>query len=63
MRALEDDGVVESEWRADLPGPAKRTYRLTDAGRRLLDQWAEALRGARDGISSFVDRYESKEGR
>ena len=48
---------------ADLPGPAKRTYRLTEAGQGLLEQWAEALRGARDEISSFVDRYESKEGR
>jgi PadR family transcriptional regulator, regulatory protein PadR len=63
MRGLEDDGVVESEWRGDLPGPAKRTYRLTDAGSALLDQWAEALRAARDEISSFVDRYESREGR
>jgi DNA-binding PadR family transcriptional regulator len=63
MRGLEDDGVVESEWRGDLPGPAKRTYRLTDTGRALLDQWAEALRAARDEISMFVDRYESREGR
>jgi DNA-binding PadR family transcriptional regulator len=63
MRALEEDGIVESEWRADLPGPAKRTYRLTDAGRGLLDQWAAALGAARDEITSFVDRYESLEGR
>src|SRR5437588_12222590 len=32
LRRLEEDGVVESEWRADLPGPAKRTYTLTDDG-------------------------------
>jgi DNA-binding PadR family transcriptional regulator len=63
MRGLEDEDVVESEWRGDLPGPAKRTYRLTDAGHALLDQWADALRTARDEISSFVDRYESREGR
>src|ERR1700736_6188487 len=25
MRALEEEAIVESEWRADLPGPAKRT--------------------------------------
>jgi PadR family transcriptional regulator PadR len=63
MRALEADGVVDSEWRADLPGPAKRTYRLTEPGRALLEQWVEALRAARDEISSFVDRFESSEGR
>ena len=44
LRALEEDGLVVSEWRADLPGPAKRSYTLTDEGRALLDEW---LRGAR----------------
>src|ERR671932_1524284 len=29
LRALEDDGLVVSEWRGDLPGPTKRTYELT----------------------------------
>src|SRR5207249_9752593 len=32
LRALEEEGVVRSEWRAEMPGPAKRTYRLTEAG-------------------------------
>jgi PadR family transcriptional regulator PadR len=63
MRALEDEGIVESEWRADLPGPAKRTYTLTDAGRRLLEQWVDALRATREEISAFIDRYESDERR
>src|ERR687888_2093713 len=26
LRALEGEGLVTSEWRADLPGPANRTY-------------------------------------
>src|SRR5438552_3323064 len=26
LRALEEEGIVSSEWSADLPGPAKRTY-------------------------------------
>jgi PadR family transcriptional regulator, regulatory protein PadR len=63
LRALEDERIVTSEWSADLPGPAKRTYELTDDGRRLLDHWAEALRGAQDTISLFLDRYEKSEGR
>jgi poly-beta-hydroxybutyrate-responsive repressor len=46
LRALEEEGIVRSEWSAELPGPAKRTYELTPAGRRLLDRWAEALRRA-----------------
>jgi DNA-binding PadR family transcriptional regulator len=58
LRALEEAGAVTSEWSADLPGPAKRTYELTDAGRRLLDRWAEALRTARGEIDVFLTRYE-----
>jgi PadR family transcriptional regulator PadR len=59
LRALEDEGLVRSEWSADLPGPAKRTYELTDEGRRLLDRWAEALQRAQGTISGFLDRYEA----
>jgi PadR family transcriptional regulator PadR len=62
LRALEEEGIVTSEWSADLPGPAKRTYELTTEGLRLLDRWAEALRGAQDVIAGFLDRYE-QEGR
>jgi PadR family transcriptional regulator, regulatory protein PadR len=59
LRALEDEGLVRSEWSADLPGPAKRTYELTDEGRRLLDRWAEALERAQGTIARFLDRYEA----
>ena len=30
LRALEEQGLVTSEWDETLPGPAKRTYELTD---------------------------------
>ena len=61
LRALEDEGLVRSEWHAELPGPAKRTYELTDAGKRVLDRWAEALREMQGVIAAFVDRYEQQE--
>jgi PadR family transcriptional regulator PadR len=61
LRALEAEGLVSSEWSADLPGPAKRTYELTSEGRRLLDRWAEALRLAQGDVQSFLDRYEKQE--
>jgi poly-beta-hydroxybutyrate-responsive repressor len=59
LRSLEQEGLVSSEWSADLPGPAKRTYELTDEGRRLLDRWAEALRRAQGTIEGFLERYEA----
>jgi PadR family transcriptional regulator PadR len=58
LRALEEEEIVRSEWSAELPGPAKRTYELTESGRRLLDRWADALRQAQAAIAGFLDRYE-----
>jgi PadR family transcriptional regulator, regulatory protein PadR len=63
LRALEEEGIVSSEWSADLPGPAKRTYELTEAGSRLLDRWVESLRDAQSVIAGFIERYEQGEGR
>jgi PadR family transcriptional regulator, regulatory protein PadR len=63
LRALEAEGLVSSEWSAELPGPAKRTYELTDEGRRLLDRWAEALRQAQADVQGFLDRYDQDERR
>jgi PadR family transcriptional regulator, regulatory protein PadR len=60
LRTLEAEGLVSSEWSADLPGPAKRTYQLTDEGRRLLDRWAEALRRVQGDVQSFLERYEER---
>src|SRR5262245_1377557 len=61
LRALEEEGLVASEWDASAPGPAKRRYELTDDGRRLLMNWVEALRGAETLISAFIHRYERGE--
>ncbi len=58
LRALEAEGIVTSEWRAELPGPAKRTYDLTGTGRRLLTRWTEALRRAHGSIGRFLERYD-----
>ena len=60
LRALEDDGLVVSEWRADLPGPTKRSYRLTDQGRALLGEWLDSLAALRDSLAEFLDQ--SREG-
>ena len=56
LRALEQDGVVTSEWSAELPGPAKRTYALTDEGHALLAAWVDALSGLRGGLDEFLRR-------
>ena len=57
LRRLEEEGLVRSEWDADAPGPARRVYELTDAGRELLGQWVAALARARDRIDRFLARH------
>ena len=57
LRALEGDGLVRSEWDESLPGPAKRTYELTDEGRDLLRAWSKALRETQSVVKGFLDRY------
>lgn len=62
LRALEEEGLVSSEWRADLPGPAKRTYTLTAQGEALLAAWLESLAALSDGLETFVGRARAKGG-
>jgi PadR family transcriptional regulator PadR len=58
LRSLEEEGFVRSEWDAESPGPARRRYRLTPEGERLLAAWAAALARARDRIDDFLRRHE-----
>jgi PadR family transcriptional regulator, regulatory protein PadR len=60
LRGLEEEGLVASEWRADLPGPAKRTYTLTDEGRAVLGRWRASLGALRDDLTVFLDRTEGR---
>ena len=60
LRALEEEGLVVSEWQAELPGPAKRTYTLTDEGRAVLAMWLDSLGELRDGLTVFLDDSEGR---
>jgi len=53
LRALEEEGLVTSEW-----SDGKRTYAIADAGLRLLDDWVAALRHAQSRTEHFIERYE-----
>ena len=55
LRSLEDEGLVASEWSADLPGPTKRTYTLTDDGHDVLASWLLAVEQLRDGLTEFLE--------
>jgi PadR family transcriptional regulator len=60
LRALEEDGLVVSEWDAAAPGPAKRRYELTPAGDELLRAWAKALKATQVVVDAFIQRFERR---
>ena len=60
LRALEEDGLVRSEWDAAEPGPARRRYELTPQGRELLRAWVKALQETQNVVTRFLRRYERR---
>ena len=53
-------GSFRSEWDAEEPGPAKRRYELTPAGRELLRAWAKALKQTQQVVDAFLKRHEGR---
>lgn len=60
LRALEEQGLVESEWDDTVSGPAKRTYTLTAAGLEALERWAASLAETRTRIDRFLERHQER---
>jgi PadR family transcriptional regulator PadR len=58
LRSLEREGLVDSTWDDEAPGPAKRIYVITQSGRRVLSQWVEAFSKIEQQITGFRQRYE-----
>jgi poly-beta-hydroxybutyrate-responsive repressor len=60
LRTLEEQGLVSSAWDESVPGPAKRTYELTAAGREALERWVAALAETRNRIDRFLERHQER---
>jgi PadR family transcriptional regulator PadR len=59
LRELEGAGLVQSEWDTDsLAGPARRVYRLTEAGQHHLSDWVENLREMDSALHHFLAAYD-----
>lgn len=57
LRQLEREGKVQSEWETASEGPARRVYRLTDAGASFLNIWAVGLDQYRQSLDFFFKLY------
>ncbi len=54
LRRLEEDGFVTSEWQDGGSGPQRRSYRITDDGRALLEHWTGHLEARRHALDVLI---------
>lgn len=59
LRSLEEHGLVTSRWDTDNAGPARRLYRLTDAGDAYLASWVDGLRETDRVLHHFLKLYDT----
>lgn len=55
LRNLEAAELLASHVEPSLAGPPRRYYRITDAGRAVLREWASAWRATRDSVDSVLE--------
>jgi PadR family transcriptional regulator, regulatory protein PadR len=54
LKVMERKGLVASSWDISESGPAKKSYKITSAGRRCLHRWIGTLENYRRGISGLL---------
>lgn len=59
LRSLEEQGLVTSRWDTNNAGPARRLYRLTDAGDAYLAAWVGDLRETDRVLHHFLKVYDT----
>lgn len=57
LRELEAAGLVQSSWKTDERGPAKRVYELTPEGEEALALWAEYMQQQAQKLTNFIRAY------
>ena len=57
LRRMEREGLISSQWEHGEFGPARRQYKLTDEGRKSLDDWVIALKARMKQIENLILHY------
>jgi len=57
LRDMEENGWVVSEWQTDEGGPAKRIYRLTVEGDKVLEAWIDYMNSQAKKMLAFIKMY------
>ena len=56
LRNLEEKEMLSSKWEEGA-GPPKRVYSITQAGEKLLEEWAALIRKNRARIDRFLTKF------
>lgn len=59
LRAMDQEGLVQSVWEPSTSGPARRTYALTGDGREWLHALAGSLAEISRALTAYHRRYEN----
>lgn len=62
LKAMEQEGYVESAWELAESGPAKRRFALTKAGRTCLGRWAQTLEEYATSIEDLLATIRKRTG-
>jgi PadR family transcriptional regulator PadR len=54
LRQLEEQGVIQSAWELQEPGPARRVYSLTESGRAEFARRVQAWESYSAAINSVI---------
>ena len=57
LRAMDDEGLIESSWEPSSQGPARRKYELTGDGQEALDHAARSLAELATVLARFEERH------
>lgn len=57
LRKMEKMNLVKSEWETEGVGPAKRLYRITPEGIKLIHEWSQHIKGNIEKLQYFLERY------
>ena len=55
LRNLESAGLLASEVEPSVTGPPRRYYRITQAGRRVLEEWSYVWTATRDFVNTVLE--------
>jgi PadR family transcriptional regulator PadR len=60
LNAMEDEGLVASQWERSTEGPVRRCHALTAAGRAALAAWARQLADLDLLVGGLIDRLTAR---